>query len=131
MRLVVVGLLMGIAASVGACAPVNSAGQPQLALARVDPHDAADRAAVGAVVGAGLGAGLGATFAINPGLGAAVGAEAGGPIGAIIGAATAQPLPDYKPIPVPTADFIPNFYDTWPPGYERPPAASEVPPPPR
>jgi hypothetical protein len=131
MRLVVVGLLMGIAAGAGACAPVNSAGQPRLALARVDPQDAADRAVVGSVVGATLGAGLGAAFAINPGLGAAVGAEAGGPVGAIVGAATAQPLPDYKPIAVSSADFIPNFYDTWPPGYEPPPEVAETPPPPR
>ncbi len=130
MRLVVIGVLISVAGALGACVPANTAGQSPLTLARVDPQDAADRAAVGSVVGATLGAGLGATFAINPGLGAAVGAEAGAPIGAIVGAATAQPLPDYKPIAVPTAAVIPDFYDTWPPGYDRPPAGSDTPPPP-
>lgn len=131
MRLVVVGLLLEATAGLGACAPLYVAAPPPIVLARVDPQDAADRAVVGGVLGATLGAALGASFAINPGIGAAVGAEVGAPLGAIVGAATAQPLPDYKPIAVPTADFIPNFYDTWPPGYARPPAASETPPPPR
>ena len=130
MRLVVVGLLMGVAAGVGACAPVTTARQPPFTLARVDRQEAADRAVVGSVVGATLGAGIGAAFAINPGLGAAVGAGIGAPIGAVVGAATAQPLPDYKPIPIPTAAVIPDFYDTWPPGYDRPPVGAELPPPP-
>jgi hypothetical protein len=130
MRLVVVAVLMGVAGVLGACVPANSVGQSPITLARVDPQDAADRAAIGGVLGATLGAGLGATFAINPGLGAAVGAEAGGPIGAIVGAATAQPLPDYKPIAVATSAVIPDFYDTWPPGYDRPPVGASTPPPP-
>jgi outer membrane lipoprotein SlyB len=129
MRLVVVGLLMGVAA-VAACSPVYRASQPPITLARVDQQDAADRAAVGSVVGATLGAGLGAAFALDPGLGATVGVEVGGPVGAIVGAATAQPLPDYQPIPVPTAAVIPDFYDTWPPGYDRPPVGTAAPPPP-
>ena len=131
MRLIDVGLLVSVAAAIAACAPVYPAAPPSIMLARVDPQEAAERAAVGSVLGAALGAGLGATFAINPGLGAVVGTEVGAPLGAIAGAVTAQPLPDYQPIPPSAAAVIPWFYDTWPPGYEQPPIASETPPPPR
>jgi hypothetical protein len=122
--------LAAVAAALAACAPTGtSGGSPIFTIARVDPQDAAERAATGAIVGATLGAGLGATFAINPGLGATIGTEAGGGLGAIVGAATAQPLPGYQPIAVPTAAVIPSFYDTWPPGYEQPPVAAQAPPP--
>jgi hypothetical protein len=99
---------VAFAASLSACAPV-------------DPEDAAARAVAGGAIGATLGAGLGATFAINPLLGAAYGAKGGAEIGAAVGAATAAPAPVYEPIAVPAEPVIPGFYDTWPPGYYRPP----------
>jgi hypothetical protein len=133
MRLVVLGACLGLAAGLSACAPGYPGGGPgPITLARVDPQDAAERAVVGGVLGSTLGAGLGASFAINPGIGALAGVEVGAPLGAAVGAATAQPLPDYHPIPVAAAAAAtPGFYDTWPPGYERPPIASETPPPPQ
>ena len=140
MRLLVVrGALFGLAASLSGCvevyapapvAPVVVAPAPFVVeLARVDPQDAAERALIGAVLGSALGTGLGAIVAINPGIGAVIGAESGAVIGAAIGAATAQPLPDYAPIPVPSATLIPAFYDTWAPGFRPPPITSQIPPP--
>ena len=119
------------AALVAALAACSAPHETGLSLARVDPQDATDRAVEGGVLGGLFGAGVGASFAINPGLGAIVGTEVGVPIGAAIGVATARPLPDYKPIPVPTAAAtIPHFYDTWPPGYHMPSIAAQAPPPP-
>lgn len=131
MRVVVVGAaLCGLAATLCGCVATYGAGSDRIAVARVDPQEAAERAVIGAAAGTALGTGLGATFAINPAIGAVVGAETGATLGAAIGVATAQPLPDYKPIAVPGEPVIPGFYDTWPPGYHAPPAASRTPPPP-
>jgi hypothetical protein len=132
MRLVAAAIAMaGISAAISGCAPNGYIDNPPtITLARVDPQDAAERAVTGAVLGATTGAALGAIFAINPGLGATIGTEAGGGLGAVIGAATAQPLPDYKPIAKPTAAIIPGFYDSWPPGYEQPEFPPQTPPPP-
>jgi hypothetical protein len=131
MQLVVVGAaLIGLAAVLGGCAGAAGSGPGGLALARVDPQEAAERAVVGAAAGTAIGTGLGAMFAINPGIGAVVGAESGATIGAAIGVATAQPLPEYAPIAVPTTTVIPGFYDTWPPGSHPPPIAAQTPPPP-
>jgi hypothetical protein len=140
MRLMVVrGVLVGLAAALSGCVGVygpTAVGAAQyppapfgVELARVDPQDAAERALTGSVLGAALGTGLGAAFAINPAIGAVVGAESGAVFGAEIGALTAQPLPDYVPIPPPSAALIPDFYDTWAPGYRPPPVASQTPPP--
>jgi hypothetical protein len=127
--MVVRAALTGLAlAALSGCNP--GAALPTVSLARVDPEDAADRAIVGAALGTALGTGIGASLSINPAIGAVVGAESGATIGAAIGAATAQPLPAYRPIAVPTAAAVPEFYDTWAPGYHPPPVASEVPPPP-
>lgn len=115
--------LIGLAAALAGCV-----AQP-VELARVDPQDAADRAMVGSVLGAALGTGLGASFAINPAIGSVIGVETGAALGAAVGVITAQPLPDYKPIALPAAAVIPDFYDTWPPGYHVPPIASQLPPP--
>lgn len=134
MRLALIGLAMaGLAAATAGCVPANTVGggrQPIVTVARVDPQDAADRMVIGTVAGATAGAAIGAIVSINPGLGATVGTEAGGALGAIIGHATAQPLPNYKPIAVPAAAVIPEFYDSWPPGYGPPASVSEAPPPP-
>jgi hypothetical protein len=92
----------------------------------VEPEDAAERAVAGAALGAALGTGLGTTLAINPGLGSIIGAESGAALGAAAGVATAAPIPDYHPIPVPTAQVIPGFYDGWPPGYHAPPGNPET-----
>ena len=128
MRLMVVrGALIGLAAVLSGC--VEPYGSAPFGLARVDPQDAAERAVVGAVLGTALGTGLGAMFSINPGIGAVVGAESGAALGAAAGAMTAQPLPEYAPIPIERAALIPAFYDTWPPGYRPPPVASQTPPP--
>jgi hypothetical protein len=139
MRLMVFrGALIGLAATLSGCVeaygptPVGAAAYPPpfgIELARVDPQDAAERALVGSVLGTALGTGIGAVFAINPAIGAVVGAESGAAIGAAVGAATAQPLPSYAPIAVPSAALIPDFYDTWAPGYRPPPVASQTPPP--
>ena len=140
MRLMVVqGALIGLAATLSGCVevygptPVGARAFPPapfgVELARVDPQDAAERALTGSVLGAALGTGIGAVFAINPAVGAVIGAESGAVIGAEIGAATAQPLPSYAPITVPSAALIPDFYDTWAPGYRPPPVASQTPPP--
>jgi hypothetical protein len=136
MRLLVVrGALIGLAATLSGCVEVYA---PQavvapapfvVELARVDPQDVAERALIGAVLGAALGTGIGAIVAINPAVGAVIGVESGAAIGAAIGAATAQPLPDYAPIAVPSAALIPAFYDTWPPGFRPPPVTSQTPPP--
>src|SRR5437773_9083914 len=104
-------------------------GCVEIGLSRVDPQEAAERALIGAALGTALGTGLGASFSINPAIGAVVGAEAGAALGAAVGVATAQPLPEYAPIALPTAAIIPGFYDTWPPGYHPPPIASQTPPP--
>lgn len=96
------------------------------ACAAVDPEDAAARAVAGGALGATVGAGLGATFAINPLVGAALGAKGGAELGAAIGAATAAPEPVYEPIAVPAEAVIPGFYDSWPPGYHRPPNNPET-----
>lgn len=130
MRLIVVRTaLIGLAAALSGCVEVYGPAPIDLALARVDPADAAERALVGSVIGAVAGTGIGATFAINPAVGAVIGAESGAAIGAAIGAATAQPLSDYAPIAIPTAAIIPGFYDAWPPGYHAPPIAAQTPPP--
>jgi hypothetical protein len=140
MRLMVVrGVLVGLAAALSGCVgvygptAVGPAPYPPapfgIELARVDPQDAAERALTGSVLGAALGTGLGAVFAINPAVGAVIGVESGAVLGAEIGALTAQPLPDYVPIAVPSAALIPDFYDTWAPGYRPPPVASQTPPP--
>lgn len=129
MRLMVVGAgLIGLAALSG-CVEAYGPAPFAVEVARVDPDDAADRALVGSVLGAALGAGIGASFALNPAIGSVVGVETGAAIGAAVGAMTAQPLPSYAPIAVPTASVIPGFYDTWPPGYYPPPIASQTPPP--
>ncbi len=122
-------VLLGLAAAVSGCVPVYSG--PPGPIARVDPEDAGERALAGAALGSALGTGLGATFAINPAIGAVVGAESGAAIGAAVGVMTAQPLPSYKPIPVPTTAIIPEFYDTWPPGSHVPEIGTQLPPPPR
>jgi len=140
MRLMVVrGALIGLAATLSGCVEVygpTAVGPAQyppapfgVELARVDPQDAAERALIGSVLGSALGTGLGAVFAINPAVGAVVGAESGAVIGAAVGAAAAQPLPSYAPIAVPSTALIPDFYDTWAPGYRTPPVASQTPPP--
>src|SRR5712692_9306161 len=121
MRLMLVRTaLIGLAAALSGCVEVYGPAPFEIGLSRVDPVDAAERAIVGAALGTALGTGIGAAFSINPAIGAVVGAESGATIGAAIGAATAQPLPDYAPITVPTAAIMPGFYDAWPPGY-RPP----------
>jgi hypothetical protein len=140
MRLMVVrGALIGLAAMLSGCvevygpAPAGTAGYTPppfgVELARVDPQDAAERALIGSVLGTALGTGLGAVFAINPAIGAVIGAESGAAIGAAVGVATAQPLPAYAPIAAPSTALIPDFYDTWAPGYRPPPVASQTPPP--
>ena len=130
MRLMVVRAgLIGLAAALAGCVEVYGPAPFDIALSRVDPVDAGERAIVGAALGTALGTGIGATFAINPAIGAVIGAESGAAIGAALGAATAEPLPDYAPIAVPTVAIIPGFYDTWPPGYRPPPVASQTPPP--
>ena len=140
MRLMVVrGAVIGFSASLSGCvaayAPAPSGPAPfgppafNIELARVDPQEAAERALIGSVLGTALGTGIGASFAINPAIGAVVGAESGAVLGAAVGAATAQPLPDYAPIAVPQAALIPDFYDTWSPGFRPPPVASQTPPP--
>jgi len=130
MRLILVrAALIGLAAALAGCGELNGTGPLDFSVSRVDPVDAGERAIVGAAAGTALGTGIGATFAINPGVGAVVGAESGAAIGAAIGAATAQPLPAYAPIAIPTAAVIPGFYDTWPPGYHPPPIDSQTPPP--
>ncbi len=130
MRLIVLRtVLIGSAVALSGCVEVNGPAPLDIAVSRVDPVDAGERAIVGAALGTALGTGIGASFAINPAIGAVVGAESGAAIGAAIGVATAQPLPDYAPIAIPTAAVIPGFYDTWPPGYHPPPIASQTPPP--
>jgi hypothetical protein len=130
MRLIFVRtVLIGLAAGLSGCVEVYGPAPFDLALSRVDPVDAAERALVGGALGAVLGTAIGATVSINPAIGAVVGAESGAAIGAAIGAATAQPLPDYAPIVVPPVAAIPGFYDAWPPGYHQPSIASQTPPP--
>jgi hypothetical protein len=131
MRLVLVGaVLTGLATALAGCAEGYGPQPIGIAVARVDPVEAGERAVVGAALGTALGTGIGATFAINPAIGAVVGAESGAALGAAIGVMTTQPLPDYAPIATPTAAIIPSFYDTWPPGYHPPPVTSQTPPPP-
>ena len=130
MRLILVGTaLIGLAAALSGCVEVYGPAPPGIELSRVDPVDAGERAIVGAALGTALGTGIGAAFSTNPAIGAVVGAESGATIGAAIGAATAQPLPDYAPIAIPTAAIIPGIYDTWPPGSHPPPIAAQTPPP--
>jgi hypothetical protein len=131
MRAIVVGAAaVGLVAALAGCVQPYAQPQVELAFARVDPEDAADRALIGSVVGAALGTGIGATFAINPAIGSVIGVESGAAIGAAIGAATAQPIPEYAPIPPSAALTIPQYYDGWPPGYDSPPAGTQAPPPP-
>jgi uncharacterized membrane protein len=111
------------------CVEVYGPAPFDLALSRVDPADAAERALVGSVLGATLGTAVGAAVSINPAIGAVIGAGSGAAIGAAIGAAMAQPLPSYAPIAVPAVAAIPGFYDAWPPGYHQPSIASQTPPP--
>jgi hypothetical protein len=122
--------LIGLAAVLAGCVDASGTAPLDLALSRVDPVDAGERAIVGAALGTALGTGIVASFAINPAIGAVVGAESGATVGAAIGAATAQPLPDYAAIAIPASAIIPGFYDTWPPGYHPPPIVSQTPPPP-
>jgi len=117
MRLAVAGIVsIAAALALSACHPV-------------DPEDAAERAVTGAALGTALGTGIGATFAINPAIGAVVGAETGATLGAAAGVLTAAPAPTYRPIAPPAEAVIPQFYDTWAPGYYAPSIASQVPPP--
>ena len=130
MRLMVVRAgVIGFAAALSGCVEPYGPAPFEIGVSRVDPQDAAERALIGGVLGTALGTGLGAVVSINPAIGAAVGAEAGAGLGAVIGAATAQPLPDYAPITVPTAAVIPGFYDTWPPGFNQPAVDAQTPPP--
>ena len=123
------GLALGMAAVLSGCAMVY--GDPSgIRIARVDPEDAAERALTGAIAGTALGTGLGTILSINPAIGAVVGAESGATLGAGIGLLTAQPIPDYTPVEIPTAAVIPGFYDTWAPGNRPPATGSQVPPPP-
>ena len=128
-RMVVQAGLIGLVTALAGCAEVFGPDRLDVSLARVDAEDMAERAVVGAALGTALGTGLGAVFAINPAIGAVVGAEAGAALGAAVGVATAQPLPSYAPITLPSAAVIPGFYDTWPPGYRPPPIGSQTPPP--
>ena len=130
MRLVVVRAgLIGLAAALSGCIEAYGPAPYEVAVSRVDPQDAAERALVGGIVGSALGTGLGAIASINPAIGVEIGAPAGALLGAAIGAATAQPLPDYAPIAVPTTAVIPGFYDTWPPGFNQPAVDAQTPPP--
>jgi len=130
MRLLLVGAgLIGLAAALSGCVEAGDVPPFGIGFSRVDPQEAAERTIVGAAAGTALGTAIGATFAINPGIGSIIGAESGAAIGAAIGAATAQPLPSYAPIAIPTEPVIPGFYDTWPPGYYPPPIAAQTPPP--
>ena len=97
---------------------------------RVDPGEAAERAFVGGIVGGMIGASVGAMASVNPAFGAIIGGPAGAAIGAVVGIATTPPLPSYAPIAVSAAPVIPEFYDTWPPGYHSPSTGAQVPPPP-
>ena len=116
MRLAATGTIaLVLTTMLSACAPP-----------RLDPEQTAERAVTGATLGAALGSGLGATVAINPLLGAWIGADTGATLGGAIGIITTPPLPDYKPIAVPTAAVIPNYYDSWPPGYGAPPSNPET-----
>ena len=131
MRLVVGAALIGGMAALSACVPIYYGPTPPGSeIVRIDPEDAAERALTGAVLGTALGTGLGASLAINPAIGAVVGAESGAALGAAVGIATAQPIPNYRPIALPAAASAPEFYDTWPPGYHPPPLAAAAPPPP-
>ena len=124
--------LVGVGLSLAGCVGAGNQGFVNLTdQLGVDPQDAAGRAVEGAVLGATLGASLGAIFSLNPGLGATWGTEIGGPLGAAVGIATAEPLPTYKPLPVPAAVAIPEFYDAWPPGYDTPPPGTIAPAPQR
>ena len=124
--------LIGVGLSLAGCVGANNQGFTGVAAQLgVDPQDAAGRAVEGAVLGATLGAAVGAIFALNPGLGATWGTEAGGALGAVVGIATAEPLPSYKPILLPAAAAIPEFYDSWPAGYVPPPSGTVSPPPQR
>jgi hypothetical protein len=130
MRLAVVGVALICFACAGTgCVPIYN-GPVSAEGPRVDPEEASERALIGATLGTALGTGLGAGFALNPAIGAVVGAEAGATLGAATGIITAQPLPAYKQIAAPTTAVIPQFYDTWPPGYHIPATASQTPPPP-
>lgn len=117
---------VGLLALLAGC--VEPYAQPQ----RVDAEDAADRALIGSVLGAALGTGIGTTVSINPAIGAVIGVESGAAIGAAVGAMTAQPIPDYAPIPTALASAIPQYYDDWPPGpgFHGPAIAAGAPPPP-
>ena len=122
-------VLIVVAAALSGCVEVQGPAPLGIELSRVDPSDAAERAVVGAALGSALGTGIGASFAINPAIGTIIGAESGAALGAAAGVMTAQPIPDYAPIAVPTAAVIPGFYDTWPPGYHQPSIPSQTPPP--
>ena len=127
MRFLGVGAaILGLTAVLCGCA--DSGTGPLVS--RVDPEEAAERALVGAAAGTARGVGLGTIVAISPPLGALIGAKVGAGVGGVIGIATAQPIPDYKPIAVPIEPVIPGFYDTWPPGYHAPPIGAQTPPPP-
>ena len=97
---------------------------------RADPEEVAARAFVGGMVGGMLGAGFAAIASANPAFGAVIGGPAGAVIGSVVGIATTPPLPSYAPIAVSAVPVIPEFYDTWPPGYRSPTTGAQVPPPP-
>jgi hypothetical protein len=139
------GWWLAIALAAAACAPIerdtvtvgrvtfDTVGMAPVAepeFIRAAPEEVAERAVVGGLVGAMLGAGVGATASPNPAIGAIVGGPTGAVLGAIVGMATTRPLPSYALIAVPTEPVIPEFYDTWPPGYRSPPVGTRVPPPP-
>jgi hypothetical protein len=118
MRRAAVGVLaIALMGAVSACVPS-------------DVQDPYQRTLAGATLGALFGASVGSIVAIDSGIGAVIGTGAGGLVGAAAGLATVEPKPTYAPIQAPTAQIIPGFYDTWPPGYYPPTLGSEVAPPP-
>jgi hypothetical protein len=139
------GIATAAAAAVSGCVPVerntvevarlqiDTVGIRPVAVPeffRADPEEVAARAFTGGMVGGMLGAGFAAMASANPAFGAIIGGPAGAAIGSVVGIATTPPLPSYAPIAVSAAPLIPEFYDTWPPGYRSPPTGARVPPPP-
>ena len=131
-RIAWLGIATAAVAAASACVPVerntvevarvqiDTVGMQPVATPeffRADPEEVAARAFVGGMVGGMLGAGFAAIASANPAFGAVIGGPAGAVIGVVVGIATTPPLPSYAPIAVPAAPVIPEFYDTWPPGY--------------
>lgn len=144
-RIARLGVAAAAVAAVSACVPVErgtvAIGRVQTEavgtrtvivpeIIRADPEELAERSVIGGASGGMLGAGLAAIAAVDAGFGAMIGGPAGAVLGAAVGIATVRPLPSYASIPVPAEPVIPEFYDTWPPGYRSPPAGAQVPPPP-